>query len=467
MPQAQTMQMPKRFPLVAAPDNRDSSTAKDAKLVNGYVEKDPLTGDWQLFKRPGTLLQSQPSGGAATGRGIYNWFGAIYSVFGTTMYKNLVSKGTVDGTNGSYKFSQSSGATPRLVLGNGVKGYTYEDGGGLVQITDGDFPSAFYKGWAYLDKTTYIMKSPNVILGSDLDLPTSWDPLNSINAQIRPDTGVGLGQQLVYVIAFKQFSTEIFYDAANATGSPLGTVQGAKVNWGCASIDSVQDIDGMLFWVATNEEAAPQIIMMKELRPEIISTPAVERLIGNADFSQVYSWAFKESGHYFYGLTLVPENLTLVYDAREKQWAQWTDMSGNYFPMCSATKGTTNNSLFQHATNGKIYTIDSSYVNDDGDLIQVDLVSPNTDLGTKRRKLMNVLEFVGDQVAGSVMQVRFNDNDYDPAKWSNFRNVDLSKKRPILTQCGTFSRRATHLRHRCNTAFRISAAEMQIDLGSL
>ena len=66
-----------------------------------------------------------------------------------------------------------------------------------------------------------------------------------------------------------------------------------------------------------------------------------------------------------------------------------------------------------------------------------------------------------------MLQVRKNDSDYALDKWSNFRLVDLSKKQPVLTNNGSFVRRAYNLRHQSATAFRIKAVELQLDLGTL
>lgn len=462
MPQVATVALPKRLPLVINPENRADSTDMDAKLVNGFMEK-TSEGEYQLYSRTGLGASVQPSGGAATGRGMYNWLGNVYSAFGGFLYKNNTSLGAIDTTNGMYRFDQSSGGTPRLILGNGVKGYSY-DGTTFAQITDPQFPTSFYKGWAYLDKTTYLMYPPNNILGSDLDNPTSWDSLNLINAQVAPDLGVGIGKQLVYVIAFKQWTTEVFYDAQNSTGSPLGTVQGAKVNYGCASIETVQDIDGTLFWVCTNREASPQVMMLDNLKANIISTPSVERLIAGADFTACASWVYKAWGHWFYGVTFKNDNLTLVYDVREKLWAQWTDTNGNYFPIVAASTNAAGQHIFQHESNGKYYVADPTYVNDDGSLFTTDIYTPNFDGGTRRGKMLNYMWFVGDRMPGSILQVRHNDHDFATDKWTNFRTVDMNTQRPFLDKEGTFERRAYNLRHRCNARLRMKAIDLQLDL---
>lgn len=469
MPQAESVAVPKRLPLVTAPENRGVSPDKDSRLVNCYAERSKTDGEYWLFKRAGMLRSSQPTGGAALGLGAYNWLGDKYYIFGDTVYKNGVAlAGTVDAST-SYRFSSTLGATPQLQLGNGVKAYNYDTGAGLVEITDGDFPAAFVKGWAYLDGTTYVgVASPPTIQGSDLNDPTAWDALNFLTAQIEPDQLVALAKQLVYAVAFKQWSTEIFYDAGNATGSPLGPVQGAKANYGCVTSDSVQSIDGILIWVSTNQSASTQVMKMEGLKVEIISTDPVERLLDDSSFVQTYSLQFKSIGHRFYIITSVTSNLTLVYDLDEKLWHQWTDAAGNYFPFSAVTyDATTLRHEFQHATDGYIYLMNELYYTDNGDPITADIYTPNFDGGTYRRKQLNVMKFVADQTPGSVLQVRHNDSDYAPDQWTNFRKVDLSQKAPMLMGEGTFVRRAYNFRHQSATQMRLKAAELQIDLGTL
>ena len=50
--QSDTVGLPKRIPLATQAANRDDSSAKDAKLVNCYVEKSQ-DGDYWVYKRQG------------------------------------------------------------------------------------------------------------------------------------------------------------------------------------------------------------------------------------------------------------------------------------------------------------------------------------------------------------------------------------------------------------------------------
>lgn len=465
---AQTVDLPKRLPLVVYPENRANSTDKDSRLVNGYIEKQK-DGDYYIYRRPGLLRSSQPSGGAAAGRGVFYWRGSVYSIFAATLYKDGVAvSGSVDTTNGVYRFDQCLGATPKMQLGNGVLAYNYDTTNGLVQITDGDFPASFCKGWAYLNGFTYVM-TPDAAIYQDetINTPEDWNPLDVIIAQIEPDMGVALGKQLVYVIAFKQWSVEAFYDAGNATGSSLARVEGAKVDFGIATAESLQKLDSRIVWITANQSPLRQVGMMEGLRATIISSPAVDRLLTDWDLTTVYSWQVMLNGHRFYVVTSVVSNLTLACDVDELMWYQWTDTNGNYLPIVASTYDSSNNAILQHESNGRLYTMSPAQYTDDGDFIPVDIYTPDYDGGTNRIKNLNALVIQADQVTGSSLEARYNDNDYDPAKWSNFRKIDLGVNRPLLTNCGSFRRRAYHFRHKLPVAFRLQAVDLQIDVGSI
>lgn len=462
--------IPLRWPLVIEPANRDETTDKDAKLVNCWQETQTVGGQREpwIYKRPGLLQQSRPPAGNASGFGVYNWLGDIYSIFGATMYKNGVALvGVLDTTGGVYVFTSCLGATPRLIFGNGAKAYYYDSGGGIVHITDVDFPAAFVKGWAYLDGTIYIMRATAHIQGSDINDPASWDVLNDILAQIEPDQGVALAKQLVYVVAFKQWSTEAFYDAGNATGSPLGPVQGAKVNYGCVSSGSVQDIDGALLWVCTSRTAGTQVMMLDQLKADIVSTKPIERLLQTLDWTTTYSWQISLDGHRFYLFTSVAGNLTLAFDLDEKAWHQWTDVSGNYMPIVAATFDSSQRAILQHATDGRLYYCSSNYTNDNGVKIVSDIITPNFDGGVQSRiKTLYREYFVGDKTPGSMLEIRANDSDYAPGAWTPPRLVDMSQERPVLDDCGSFVRRAQWIRHQSNTRMRLKALELQMEVGT-
>jgi len=461
--QATSIDAPIRLPLVTVVANRDATMDKDSKLVNCYPEKDGEA--YMIYGRPGLALRSVYSG---EGRGVYNWNGVIYSVYGGSLLKDGVVLGAVDATNGMYRFQEIRGVTPYLVFGNATKTY-YTDGTTITDMTGlVNFPTNLVKGFAYLDGTLYVMDEEAQIWGSaDLDDPTVWDPLNKIIARVDTDKGVYLAKQQSYVVAVKQYTVEAFYDAANEAGSPLGTVQGAKLDYGCVSADSVQEFEGILIWVTQSRNGASQVALMINLQAQIVSSPAIERQLSGWDYTTIRSWVFKRGGHRFYGITSVVSNSTLVYDLDAQVWCPWTDTNGNYWPIVGTVSDSAREIIAQGYTNGKMYYARPNYLQttDDGEQFSIEIISPNWDGGLDKRKTLQILRINADQATVSdLLYVRWSEDDYQT--WSIWRSFDLSKKRPFLANLGTFTRRAFHFQRRSAQPFRLSSADMTADLGT-
>jgi hypothetical protein len=381
-------------------ESRDANLLKDSRLINGIVEKEldrdegeKMDTMW-VSKRPG-LINYSTVASPSTGRGVFNWKNNIYSVFGSTLYKDGVSKGTVN-VNGLYTFTSTLGATPKLFLKNIASAYLYDDAGGLVAVSDGDYPAATVPGCVYLDGGVYVLNTTNNIIGSNFNAPQTWDPLNTLLVQIEPDLPVALAKQLVYVVALKQTSTEVFYDAGNAVGSPLGPVQGSKMNIGCRDAGTVCDVGGDLAWVGTNGLGSVRVVLMSAVRPETISTPPVERFLAPLNYATVWSWAMSCAGHTYYVVTFVESNFTFVFDLTSRTWYQWTDAGGNYFPIVSASYDVNAKPILQHASDGKLYTADITAFQDVGAAIPLTLYTSNFDGGVRLGKTCSLLEVVGD-----------------------------------------------------------------------
>lgn len=467
--QWESVTLPPRLPLVVVASNRDGTVDKDARLVNCYIEV-TKEGELDIYKRPGLKSAGVVADGML-GRGVYFWQGHLYSIFGDALYKDgtLVDDG-LDETNGVYRFDSNLGATPKLIFGNGKEAYT-TDGSTIsndLHSIDSNYPEETVKGFAYLNGPIYVMQPQAVIWGSannSVDQPGDWDPLNFIRAQIEPDGGMFLSKQLVYVVALKQWTIEYFFDAGNPTASPLQSVQGMKIAYGCAHGDSVQKINDILFFLSIDQTNSLQVSTVDKGAHRIVSTPAIDRLLANINTTTIYSWQLKISGHSFYIITFKEGNLTLSYDITQDLWFQWTDADGNYFPIVASAYNANKEHILQHESNGRLYVVSSEAFTDLNDPIVVDIITPSFDANTSRRKQLNILKFIGDQVEGSTLQVRKTDDDYQ--SWSKWRTVDMGMKRPKLNNCGTFTKRAYHIRHVANTPMRLRALEAQYDVGTL
>lgn len=458
---------PVRIPLVTNLRNRSESYKIDGRMVNAYAEV-VGQGESHIYKRPCLVPYTQPSGGAAAGLGVFNWNNVVYSVFGGTLYSGTTALGTVD-TSAPYTFSSLLGATPSLFLQNGSHYYYYNSSAGLTAITPGSFTNSV-PGCVYLDGTMYVMDGNANIWGSDLNNVATghWSAANLIVAQSEPCPAIALFKQLVYVIAFKTYSTEMFFDAGNATGSPLGAVPGQKLNYGCRDARTLAELSGVLLWVDQIREGGSSVRIMDQVTAQPCSIPQIERLLQYADAQgyysgNVYAWTGKIDGHLFYCLTIQNLNVTLVYDISQKLWYEWTDPSGNYMPIVASTflGGQT---ICQGQSDGRLYQLSTQVGTDNGIIVPVDVYTPEFDGGTHRRKVIDRLRVIGDNYPGNVLQVRVSDDNF--ISWSNFRSIDMGMIDPYISNCGTFRRRVWHV-HQASTAGGrlMQALEADIELG--
>ena len=435
MPQAPTVAIPTRVPLGWDIETRDATLDKDALLINCYVDTNKDTGERSIYRRPGfSLWLYEPAwffgNPHERGQGIYQGqFGFVYITVAFFTYVNTAPTTPLSIIHWSSAYpvyhEQVMGGKPGVIIGDEPDTFFIDATNtvtGPLHTIDSDFPSFISPGYAYLDGSLYVSNttytssaSGAVIWGSNLnsvDTPTSWDPLNFITAtQMSPEGGEYLTKQLGYVVLLKTGSVEFFYDAGNATGSPLAAAENLYFAIGCANPLTVQKIGETIIWVTTTRDVSYKVVLMENTRPNIISTPAIERILNSVLINDpgsappeptILSWHLVTGGHTFYGLTLKDINLTLVFDLTEKLWYQWTDQDGNYLPVMSVTGGAGVPFLMQ-VEGGGVYVWDYQYNADyiqeakygqtpfKGHSIPITMRSPRWDAGTGRKKNLNAL----------------------------------------------------------------------------
>jgi hypothetical protein len=200
----------------------------------------------------------------------------------------------------------------------------------VTQITDADYPSNTTRGCVFLDGRFFVMNVAGEIYQSALENAASWSALEFIGTQIEPDQGVYLAKHNNYLAAFKQYSTEFFYDAANATGSILSPVQNAAFKVGCASDASVKEMAGTVVWMGQTKDGFGRgIFRLNGMAPEKISTPQIDKILNADSLATVYSWSCNVGSHLLYGLTLVTTGVTLVYDFTTQLWSFFTYLTSS------------------------------------------------------------------------------------------------------------------------------------------
>lgn len=508
---------PLRLPLAGSIDARDYTGSTDALIINGYIDKDE-EGEIRINKRYGFGQNSYDTAVNVTAApfGCFWWSDrlSLYTITSDGLLRENATTTVASGadfTQGPWWFNQTLGTPSYMYLSNGHVGYTVTSAGVVAKIVDVNYPATTVPGSAYLDGTLYVMDPQARIWGtSALNNPTGWSALNVIVAQVEPDKGVALAKQLVYVVAFKQWTTEFFYDSGNpgqTQGTSLLPVQNAKIPMGCPAPLSVQSINDSLYFVGSNRTLRPAVYVISGLKIDKISDMAVDRILGGVGTVPIVSGytitsdQFSMNGHSYYVLRVTSYTntphitstiSTMVYDIGMKLWYDWNSFAVNQgatgtsvaLPLVNMTSNVYTQTMFSQCAivgqpgaimtfglpngqNPPLYLdqIPTGAFTFTSVPVVIDDICPNFTGGTKRKKMLSKMFLHADQKQGGTLKVRWSDDDYQ--SWSNWMSVTLNVSSPQLTQLGTFKKRAFHFRHETPGPFRMSEPELQISLGSI
>ena len=222
--------------------------------------------------------------------------------------------------NGTFTITVTSGTTFTYTVANAPA----TPATGTITATGG---KTTVPGVVYMDGYIFVMTIQGAIQNCDNGDVTSWNALAFITPEKEPSNAVYLGKSINYVVAFKDWDTEFFYNAAIAApASPLAPVDSSYLKLGCATADSVVEFDGGIVFMSKrdNLQRSREIHVLNGLTPKKISTPEVERILNGDDLSECYALYLSTAGHQFYVLTMIDSLITIVYDFNNGLWYQWT-----------------------------------------------------------------------------------------------------------------------------------------------
>jgi len=300
---------------------RDGSIPnKDARLTNCFMEN--VNGEPQVLKRSGYVVTTSTGSGQGHGMTVYtnSTSGAqkVYCVVGSSAYVAIGGTHTSAIINGTFAvatnemvdFTQYYNGTS-VVLKCSSAAYGIAAGTDVAtKITDADYPASTARGMVYLDGTFYVMDKNGTIYGSASNDVFTWTALNVISAAIEPDGGVAIAKSGQYVVAFGNYTTEFFWDAGNATGSPLSPVQNGAIMIGLAKANSLVDGVGSLFFIAQAKAQGQatgygfEVGKITDTRYQKISTDSVERILNGDGLAVCFATFVTVMTHSFYVISL-------------------------------------------------------------------------------------------------------------------------------------------------------------------
>ena len=137
-------------------------------------------------------------------------------------------------------------------------------------------------------------------------------------------TGMVVDHKLVWF--FKEGLIEVWYDAG-AQDFPYQPIPGAVIEQGCASGQSIAQLDNSIFWLNYNNRGEGIVWRSNGWVPVRVSNHAIENMIRQwPQVHDVVAFAKEDNGHTFYQMYSPSGNQTLVYDCATAQWHEKTSV---------------------------------------------------------------------------------------------------------------------------------------------
>jgi hypothetical protein len=189
----------------------------------------------------------------------------------------------------------------------------------FTKITDVDFPVpsdlTFQDGYFIVTE-----KDSSKFWISAINNGLIWDALDNTTVESSPDDLVGIRSDSSNLWLFGTKSTEVFQNTG-ASPFPFQRIRGAIVETGCASQQTIQEIDNRVFWLGTDENGDAIVWRSNGYSAQRVSTQAIERKIAEGtNVNESYSWVYHERGHAFFVLQVKGLKTTLVYDVSMNMW---------------------------------------------------------------------------------------------------------------------------------------------------
>lgn len=378
----------------------------------------------------------------------------------------------------------------------------------IAKILSANFVSSttFQSAFVAMDGYHFYATDDGNIRNSDLNSITAYSALGFIAPNMAPDPPVALTLHKNLVVSWGTGSREVFYNAGNATGSPLSRVANAFSRFGVVDQRSVTFLGDDIYYVTGASYGDVGVMRLRNLNDQKVSTPQISEILGtiSASGGQIYASAFQLGGLSYLSLSALTTNeavsLTqlesgdylllesgdkvildgssavtaflgrmLVYNIDLNIWSEWDCSEATY--IVGVGSGGTNKLLATSRvdTTGKIYTIapasSGELHTDDGASYAMQIRTSKLDFGTPKVKIVQSIELIADEESAGSTTLEYSDDDY--GTWTTLGTFDMTQKRKRITRCGAHrGARAYRLSNSSDAPFRAEALVFEFAVGS-
>jgi hypothetical protein len=247
--------------------------------------------------------------------------GFIYFVSGDDLFridaaKNVSNLGSVFGSGRARLRNLGQPADNEIIILNGTgTGYTYSDGAGLAIISDGDWDGSVH-GDTLNERFFAAISGKNEVQFSAISDATSYGANDFFSAEEDADNVVGCVTKKSVLWVFGERSVEAWQTSTDSS-LPVRKIQGATLERGCSSVNSISTVDEYTAWLA--DDGTVRMLVGSQMTK--ISDLELERKIRGSAKTAGFTKSDDAIGfwidgpvHKRYVLTFPTADFTWVYD---------------------------------------------------------------------------------------------------------------------------------------------------------
>lgn len=301
------------------------------RVVNAYVQQaapeQPRGDPAVLIRAPGIASFAETDEPEVRGFGMLGGF--VYAVAGQVVYRidpdGSETAMTGDLITGNGPVRVTANATRLVVMPGNGDGFEC-DGATVEQILDADFTtSGGGADGVYLDGFIAARRpGTRSFINSGVENLT-FNGLDIASANGTPGNIVGLIVNNRELVIAKEFSTELWYNAANLTGSPFSRSPDGFKELGCAASRSLCAHDNSPLMLA-NDKTFRRLQGVWQRISQYGIESIVEAMTTRSD---CLALPYSQLGHLFVAFTFPFHGRTLVVDLSTGEWHERESMAAN------------------------------------------------------------------------------------------------------------------------------------------
>lgn len=444
-----------------------------------HIEKDKQGKQEAIVKRPGT--ETKLSSGSITSefRGCFLWesqgslvtfIGANIVVYNpaTMAVTNTIphTMGSTTGKVGIVEYIYNTNEIA-LIFSDGTKIGKLSTSYAVTISADADIPAPHNPNIITLDGYLFVVKTNTAdIYNSDLDNPLSFTSGEYITAEMAPETVTEVARMSNYILALGPKSIEFYYDAANASGSPLARNDTFFKNIGY--VGGLAQLQNKIFFIGKEVGGAVDVFMAEDSKITPLNNQQLRRFLNRiTSTTSIQGSLLSFDSNTYYIITIAGKSFCV--DPYNQNVTQFAYKATETFPVKYYTEGilssTGNINFFYNEVSNELLAFKMDQWTDSGTNYTFLVRTDPQDMGTMQAKFIGRLSLFADRGnTSAVVYLRWTDNDYQT--YNTAVPISLAQELPSVRRLGSFRRRAFEFSTTDQYPVRLFGYELDMNMGS-